>query len=103
MGGCKSRPGVITMKAGCVRDKEYMQDIIMAIREVFRGDRWRRQEESGGNSLAMDEDEDAKHFVEIREAARDVGELGNLLNKIAEKKSKLADLRKSCRRCRRQR
>jgi hypothetical protein len=94
MGGSKSRASSITIKVECVRDKADMQAIIMGIREVFREDRRRQAEESGGNSLAMNEDEEAKHGVEVLEAARDVGELGSLLNKISEKESKLADLRK---------
>ena len=93
MGGSSSRPSTITIKVECVRDKEDMQAIIAGIREVFREDRQKREEESGGNSLAMNEDEEAKHGIEVLEAARDVGELGSLLNKISEKESKLADLR----------
>mmetsp|Transcript_13646 Transcript_13646/g.19859 ORF Transcript_13646/g.19859 Transcript_13646/m.19859 type:complete len:503 (+) Transcript_13646:3-1511(+) len=92
MGGSSSVSSVITIKVECVRDKDDMQTIVDLIREVFIEDRRKREEETGGNSLAMDEIEEEKDGVEVLEAARDVGELGSLLNKISEKEAKLKDL-----------
>lgn len=92
MGGSSSIHSEITMRVECIRDKEDMGRIIDSIREVFIEDRRSREQESGGNSLAMNEEEDEKHGIEVLEAARDVGELGKLLNKISEKEAKLQDL-----------
>jgi hypothetical protein len=56
---------VITIKVECVRDKDDMQTIVDLIREVFIEDRRKREEETGGNSLAMDEIEEEKDGVEV--------------------------------------
>lgn len=92
MGGSSSKPSEITIRVECIRDKEDMGHIVDSIRDVFIEDRRSREQESGGNSLAMNEEEDEKHGVEVLEAARDVGELGKLLNRISEKQAKLKDL-----------
>ena len=62
--------------------------------QVFVEDRNARNQESGSTSLAIDEADEDKQSVEVLEAARDVGELGSLLNKISEKKAKLVELHK---------
>ena len=61
---------------------------------MFAEDRNARNQESGSTSLAIDEGDEEQQSVEVLEAARDVGELGSLLNKISEKKAKLRELHK---------